>query len=134
MSFSSEGGEGAVHRWPTPTGNEKPVCNGIASVIICSDDGVCQGLLCHRSDLYEELKRLAIAEGDGTPVKIHLGSKVVACDTEEGTLTLNSGEVIHADVVLGADGVNVRPLDFSQLGWTNWISSRSYVPRSSVPL
>ncbi|KAJ7499847.1 FAD/NAD(P)-binding domain-containing protein [Mycena latifolia] len=64
------------------------------------------GLLCHRSDLYKELKRLAMDEGQGPPAKLHLGSKVVACDAEEGTITLNSGEIVRADIVLGADGIN----------------------------
>ncbi|KAJ7111977.1 hypothetical protein C8R44DRAFT_883009 [Mycena epipterygia] len=71
--FSPEGGEGATYRWLVPAANENP------------------GLLCHRSDLYEELKRLAIGEGENPPVKLHLGYKIVACDPEEGTITLNSG-------------------------------------------
>ncbi|KAJ7830884.1 FAD/NAD(P)-binding domain-containing protein [Mycena olivaceomarginata] len=63
-------------------------------------------LLCHRSDLYEELKRLAIGDGEGLPVELHLGAKVVECDPEAGTISLNSGEVVHADLILGADGVH----------------------------
>ncbi|KAJ7357989.1 FAD/NAD(P)-binding domain-containing protein [Mycena albidolilacea] len=63
-------------------------------------------LLCHRSDLYEELKRLAIGDGEGLPVGLHLGAKVVECDPEAGTISLNSGEVVHADLILGADGVH----------------------------
>ncbi|KAJ7472747.1 FAD/NAD(P)-binding domain-containing protein [Mycena latifolia] len=86
--FDPESGEGTTYLWLAPTANKKP--------------GVC----CHRSDLYDELKRLAIGEGEGPPVKLHLGSKVLACNPEEGTITLNNGEVIHADLVLGADGIN----------------------------
>ncbi|KAJ7355848.1 FAD/NAD(P)-binding domain-containing protein [Mycena albidolilacea] len=63
-------------------------------------------LMCHRSDLYEELKRLAIGDGEGLPVELHLAAKVVACDPEAGTISLNSGEVVHADLILGADGVH----------------------------
>ncbi|KAJ7845275.1 FAD/NAD(P)-binding domain-containing protein [Mycena olivaceomarginata] len=63
-------------------------------------------LLCHRSDLYEELKRLAIGDGEGLPVELHLGAKVVECDPEAGTISLNSGEVVHADLILGADGIH----------------------------
>ncbi|KAF7336977.1 FAD/NAD(P)-binding domain-containing protein [Mycena venus] len=63
-------------------------------------------LFCHRSDLYEELKRLAIGEGEGPPVKLRLGAKILACDPEDGNITLNSGDVVHADLVVGADGVN----------------------------
>ncbi|KAF7336978.1 FAD/NAD(P)-binding domain-containing protein [Mycena venus] len=63
-------------------------------------------LFCHRSDLYEELKRLAIGEGEGPPVKLRLGAKILACDPEDGNITLNSGDVVRADLVVGADGVN----------------------------
>ncbi|KAJ6625157.1 FAD/NAD(P)-binding domain-containing protein [Mycena sp. CBHHK59/15] len=63
-------------------------------------------LFCLRSDLHDELKRLAIGEGEGPPAKLHLGSKVLACDPEEGTLTLGNGEAIHADLILGADGIH----------------------------
>ncbi|KAJ7467019.1 FAD/NAD(P)-binding domain-containing protein [Mycena latifolia] len=86
VMFDPAGGEGATYGWLNATGNS--------------------GLLCHRSDLHDELQRLAIGEGEGPPVKLHLGSRVVACDITEGTITLNSGEVVHADIVLGADGIN----------------------------
>ncbi|KAJ7124310.1 hypothetical protein C8R44DRAFT_875363 [Mycena epipterygia] len=62
-------------------------------------------LLCHRSDLHDELKRLAIGEGEGPPAELHLNSKVVACDPEAGSVTLADKEVVHADVVIGADGI-----------------------------
>ncbi|KAJ6512656.1 FAD/NAD(P)-binding domain-containing protein [Mycena sanguinolenta] len=62
--------------------------------------------LCHRGDLYDELKRLALGEGEGRPVELHLGSKVVGCDPEAGTVTFSNGEIVHADVVIGADGIH----------------------------
>jgi 2-polyprenyl-6-methoxyphenol hydroxylase-like FAD-dependent oxidoreductase len=31
----------------------------------------------------------------------------VACDPKDGTVTLDNGEIIHADVVIGADGIHV---------------------------
>ncbi|KAJ7480607.1 FAD/NAD(P)-binding domain-containing protein [Mycena latifolia] len=86
--FDCETGEGKTSRFESGMGTDIP------------------GLLCHRSDLYNELKRLAIGEGEGPPVTIHLGSKVMACDAEEGTITLNSGDIVPADIVLGADGIN----------------------------
>ncbi|KAJ6545018.1 FAD/NAD(P)-binding domain-containing protein [Mycena vulgaris] len=88
MLFSSEGGEGTTNRWLVPFANEKP------------------GVMCHRSDLHDELKRLALGDGEGTPVKLHLGSKVLACDSDEATITMESGKIVHADLVLGADGIN----------------------------
>ncbi|KAJ7888802.1 FAD/NAD(P)-binding domain-containing protein [Mycena leptocephala] len=64
-------------------------------------------VVCHRSDLHDELTRLAIGDGErGTPVQILLSSKVVACDPKDGTVTLDNGEIIHADVVIGADGIH----------------------------
>ncbi|KAJ7473358.1 FAD/NAD(P)-binding domain-containing protein [Mycena latifolia] len=63
--------------------------------------------MCHRSDLHDELKRLAIgAEGTGPPARLHLGQEVVACDPVEGTLTLKSGEVRQTDLVIGSDGIH----------------------------
>ncbi|KAJ7493687.1 FAD/NAD(P)-binding domain-containing protein [Mycena latifolia] len=65
-----------------------------------------QGLLCHRSDLHDELKRLALSdEGAGTPVKIHLGTEIVDCDPEAGILTTKGGEKYDADVIVAADGI-----------------------------
>lgn len=67
-----------------------------------------QDVVCHRSDLHDELTRLAIGDGErGTSVQILLSSKVVACDPKDGTVTLDNGEIIHADVVIGADGIHV---------------------------
>ncbi|KAF8176565.1 FAD/NAD(P)-binding domain-containing protein [Mycena galopus ATCC 62051] len=64
------------------------------------------GLLCHRSDLYEELKRLATEDGEGLPVDLRLGTKVLACDPEKGEISLANGERVQADLILGADGVH----------------------------
>ncbi|KAJ6512856.1 FAD/NAD(P)-binding domain-containing protein [Mycena sanguinolenta] len=79
-----ENGESMVTPWPTA--------------------GDTVGLCCHRSDLYEELKRAATGEGEGPQVEMRLGAKVLACDPENGTISLSNGEVIRADLVLGADG------------------------------
>ncbi|KAF7374522.1 FAD/NAD(P)-binding domain-containing protein [Mycena sanguinolenta] len=81
-----ESGESTVTRWPTA--------------------GDTVGLCCHRSDLYEELKRVATGEGRGPPVKLRLGAKVTACDPENGSVSLNDGEIIRANLVLGADGAH----------------------------
>ncbi|KAJ7274847.1 FAD/NAD(P)-binding domain-containing protein [Mycena rebaudengoi] len=60
-----------------------------------------------RNDLHEALLRVAGGEGfEGPPAKLHLGSKVVACDVEEGNITLANGQVVHADLILAADGMN----------------------------
>ncbi|KAF7312714.1 FAD/NAD(P)-binding domain-containing protein [Mycena indigotica] len=67
-----------------------------------------QGLACHRSDLYNELRRLATGDDavNGAPVQLYLGSRVRSCDPETATITLESGETVHADLLIGADGVH----------------------------
>jgi len=65
-----------------------------------------QGFLCHRSALHDELKRLALcSEGVGKPVEIHLGTQIVDCDPDIGTLISKTGEKYTADVVIAADGI-----------------------------
>ncbi|KAJ7282313.1 FAD/NAD(P)-binding domain-containing protein [Mycena rebaudengoi] len=64
-----------------------------------------QGVTCHRTALHEELKRLALGEGTGTPVEVLLGTKIVDCDPAAGTLISGAGEKYEADVILGADGI-----------------------------
>jgi 2-polyprenyl-6-methoxyphenol hydroxylase-like FAD-dependent oxidoreductase len=67
-----------------------------------------QGLFCNRKDLCEELRRLALGkDGMGQPVNLRRGEKVVACNPDDGTLTLEYGEIVHADLVLGGDGIGV---------------------------
>jgi salicylate hydroxylase len=67
-----------------------------------------QSLLCHRSDVHDELMRVAVGEGEGPPVKLHLGSRVIDCNPEDGTITLKGGQIVHADLVVGADGLHVK--------------------------
>ncbi|OQN99701.1 hypothetical protein B0A48_14471 [Cryoendolithus antarcticus] len=64
-------------------------------------------LLAHRVQLHERLKKAATgAEGKGTPSVLNVGVKVVDFDVENATLTLDGGEVVKGDVLLGADGVH----------------------------
>jgi salicylate hydroxylase len=64
--------------------------------------------LIHRAHLHGALKELALSsEGDGTPVKLSLSCNIVDMDPKEATVTLDSGETIKGDIVIGADGVNV---------------------------
>ncbi|KAJ6567476.1 hypothetical protein B0H10DRAFT_1965415 [Mycena sp. CBHHK59/15] len=65
-----------------------------------------QNILCHRTDLRNELERLALGPGDGPPPVLHLSSKVRECDVEKGLLELENGRVIQSDVILGADGIS----------------------------
>ncbi|KAJ6512897.1 FAD/NAD(P)-binding domain-containing protein [Mycena sanguinolenta] len=86
ISLDPESGESTTTRWPAADGN--------STISLC----------CHRSDLYEELKRVATGESGEPTVKLRLGAKVVGCDPEAGTIWLNNGDVVQADLILGADG------------------------------
>ncbi|KAK7006177.1 FAD/NAD(P)-binding domain-containing protein [Favolaschia claudopus] len=87
-AFDATTGEGVPRRWLLPE----------------MDQG--RSLLCHRKDVHDELMRLAVGEGEGPIVQLHLGHKVIDCNPDEGTLTLKSGEVAHADLIIGADGLH----------------------------
>ncbi|KAK3324880.1 hypothetical protein B0H66DRAFT_615055 [Apodospora peruviana] len=61
----------------------------------------------HRVDLHEALKVLAAGpEGPGTPASVHLKTAVVAYDPETPSVTLATGEVVTADLVIAADGIH----------------------------
>ncbi|EXF85173.1 hypothetical protein CFIO01_03244 [Colletotrichum fioriniae PJ7] len=45
------------------------------------------------------------SEGNVTPVEIRTGSVVRESDPETGTVKLDSGEVLSADLIIGADGI-----------------------------
>ncbi|KAJ7614784.1 hypothetical protein FB45DRAFT_936058 [Roridomyces roridus] len=90
VRFSAVGGEGATH-----LSKYKDIAAERA------------GWLVHRSDLHDELKRLATNEdGVGPPVTLHLGMPVTSCDPIEGVLTLDNGETRHGDLIIGADGIH----------------------------
>ncbi|KAL3471858.1 hypothetical protein BJX99DRAFT_250144 [Aspergillus californicus] len=63
-------------------------------------------LLVHRAHLHEGLKIAAQAPGPGIPAQLYVSSKVVDVDPHNATITLENGEVVSGDVVLGADGVH----------------------------
>ncbi|KAL4975275.1 hypothetical protein BDW66DRAFT_167294 [Aspergillus desertorum] len=63
-------------------------------------------LLVHRAHLHEGLKVAAQAPGPGVPAKLHTSNKVVDIDPHSATITLENGEKVIGDVVLGADGVH----------------------------
>ncbi|KAF2632873.1 FAD/NAD(P)-binding domain-containing protein [Macroventuria anomochaeta] len=65
--------------------------------------------LAHRVSLHSELKRLATTEdGPGKPAILKTRSRVVDVNPAEGSVTLDSGEVVHGDIVVGADGVHSK--------------------------
>ncbi|KAJ4234621.1 hypothetical protein NW759_001615 [Fusarium solani] len=70
----------------------------------------------HRADLRNEFLRLATQETaisgiPGKPAQIFWDQRVVNISPEQGWITLDSGEKIHADLVIAADGIKsiIRP-------------------------
>jgi len=61
----------------------------------------------HRQDLHTALKEAATSTKlPGRPVEIRTASSVTSCDPEDGTVTLEGGEVLKADIIIGADGIH----------------------------
>jgi salicylate hydroxylase len=61
----------------------------------------------HRVDLHESLKQAATDDdGETPPAQIRIASRVCSCNAEEGSVLLESGEVLSADLIVGADGIH----------------------------
>lgn len=60
----------------------------------------------HRAHFHEGLKAAAQGPGKGQPAVLHTASKIVDVDPHKATVTLENGEVIEGDVLIGADGVH----------------------------
>ncbi|KAJ6615878.1 hypothetical protein B0H10DRAFT_2039382 [Mycena sp. CBHHK59/15] len=58
-------------------------------------------MFAHLSDLVKLLYNFAIDLG----VNVRLGVRAVSIDTEQGTIATESGEILKADVIVGADGL-----------------------------
>ena len=66
--------------------------------------------MAHRVDIHNELKRAYLDPTlQGVPEgKLHLGQRVLSCDFENTAITLVSGKTVHADLIIGADGIKVK--------------------------
>ncbi|KAB8269030.1 hypothetical protein BDV30DRAFT_230206 [Aspergillus minisclerotigenes] len=64
-------------------------------------------VLWHRMDLHDALKRAVLSPSTvaGDLVEIRVSSRVVRCDPWGGVVTLESGEEIRGDIIIGADGM-----------------------------
>lgn len=64
-------------------------------------------MLVYRVHLHEALKKRAVStDFSGTPVELRTSSRVADVDPATATVTLENGEKIEADAVIGADGVH----------------------------
>lgn len=63
-------------------------------------------IVVHRAEMHEILHRHAVQAG----VSVHVASKVTEYDFEGGSIMLESGRTIHADLVVAVDGPST-PVD-----------------------
>ena len=70
-------------------------------------------IMWHRQDLHSHLMKIVKDETrSGQPPVVRTASRVVDCNCDTGTVILQSGDILEADVVIGADGIHsaLRPL------------------------
>ena len=60
----------------------------------------------HRAHFHEGLKAAAQGPGRGSPAILHTSSKIIHISPQEANITLENGQVINGDVLIGADGVH----------------------------
>lgn len=66
-------------------------------------------IMWHRQDLHQYLKLAATStERVGSPAVVRTSSRVTRCDCDQGEVTLESGETLSADLIVGADGIHSR--------------------------
>lgn len=64
-------------------------------------------IMWHRQDLHTYLKNVATSKDRaGEPAILRTSARVVDCDPMTGTITLEGGEELEADLVVGADGIH----------------------------
>lgn len=64
-------------------------------------------LFAHRIHLHSALKEAAMAEdGKGSPAQLYTASRVRSVDEQNAVVSLENGEEIRGDVIVGADGVH----------------------------
>ena len=74
--------------------------------LLTKDKYGAERLLFHRKDLHEALKKAAVSSARaGDPVVVRVSSRVIDCDVLNGTVTLDGGEIVEGDLIIGADGM-----------------------------
>lgn len=73
--------------------------------------------LAHRVGLHNKLKDAATSkQAPGPPATLHTASRVSSVDCDAGRIVLEDGLAVPADVIIGADGVNVSRVHPPQVG------------------
>lgn len=84
----------------------------------------------HRADIHQILHQHAVKAG----VDLRLNSKVIQYDFENGGVLLGNGQKLHADLVVGADGINsdarksLLKSTGDDLQKTGWAAYRAVAP------
>lgn len=61
----------------------------------------------HRQDLHVYLMNTAMnTKRPGSPAKLRTCSRIINCDCDAGVVTLDNGETLKADLVIGSDGIH----------------------------
>ncbi|OSS52912.1 hypothetical protein B5807_02760 [Epicoccum nigrum] len=64
-------------------------------------------IMWHRQDLHAYLRKIATCtEAAGEPAILRTSARVSHCDCDAGQVTLEDGEVLQADLIVGADGIH----------------------------
>ncbi|EDU44702.1 UbiH 2-polyprenyl-6-methoxyphenol hydroxylase [Pyrenophora tritici-repentis] len=64
-------------------------------------------IMWHRQDLHSHLMKVVRDEArNGPPPVVRTASRVVDCNCDTGIVTLQNGDILEADVVIGADGIH----------------------------
>ncbi|EUC43020.1 hypothetical protein COCMIDRAFT_28457 [Bipolaris oryzae ATCC 44560] len=64
-------------------------------------------IMWHRQDLHAQLTKVVKDAARSGPIPtLRTSSRVVDCDCEAGTIKLEDGETIQADIIIGADGIH----------------------------
>lgn len=63
-------------------------------------------MMYHRADLHQTLKERATSpEFPGRPATIQVSNRVIKCGCEQGRVETENGQILSADLVIGADGI-----------------------------
>ncbi|KAL4916444.1 hypothetical protein BDW62DRAFT_212000 [Aspergillus aurantiobrunneus] len=74
--------------------------------LLTKDKYGAERMMYHRADLHETLKERATSvDFPGRPATLRTSSRVASCDCTRGTVELVGGEVLSADLIVGADGI-----------------------------
>jgi len=68
----------------------------------------------HQVELHDTLREAAVSvDRAGPPVQIRTSGRLINCECEERIITLENGETLKGDLIVGADGMYLPQLQMS---------------------